>query len=262
MRWGGRSAPAADSRGGHRPPLADSAASARTHFDTRLRSNSVACLRDVAAWKAKRSSDAVRGCKVEDVCPSLLDLLNVTRQETGGGVPCLFGQIAPMSHGEAAAALACDIAASRIRDDRLFLVWHRRATGETSEMPSDIDSRVLAATLLENVGTPAAPASTEHLHGLVAEAIWRSVVTETDVGIGIPIRVEGHDWSATDPGGDGLTVYAMGDGYCYRLWESKYHGSGQPVRDTVNDACRQVGTRALSYLARFSLVAQHITDDQ
>ena len=80
-------------------------------------------------------------------------------------------------------------------------------------------------------------------------------------GLGRPVRVEGHDWSVTDPGGDGLTVYLAGSGFCFRLWESKYHGHEAAVRDTVNAACRQVETRALSYLTRFSLVAQYLTDD-
>ena len=87
------------------------------------------------------------------------------------------------------------------------------------------------------------------------------VVTDEDVGLGTPVRVEGHDWSVTDPGGDGLTVYVVDGDFCYRLWESKYHGHHGALRETVNTACRQVEARALSYLARFSLVAQHLTDE-
>ena len=44
--------------------------------------------------------------------------------------------------------------------------------------------RVTEAALLENVGTPAGPASREHLLGLVAEAIWMGVVTDADVRLG------------------------------------------------------------------------------
>ena len=67
----------------------------------------------------------------------------------------------------------------------------------------------------------------------------------------------------TDPGGDGLTVYATADaGFCFRLWESKHHGTDRRVRRTVNRACEQVKSRSLSYLSRFSLIAQHIADDE
>ena len=50
-------------------------------------------------------------------------------------------------------------------------------------------------------------------------------------------------------------------GFCFRLWESKYHGTGRKVRRTVNRACLQVESRSASYLSRFSLIAQQITDD-
>lgn len=54
----------------------------------------------------------------------------------------------------------------------------------------------------------------------------------------------------------GLTVYATPDGFCFRLWESKHHGTTAPVRDKANLACRQLHERSFSYLARFSLIAQ------
>ena len=71
----------------------------------------------------------------------------------------------------------------------------------------------MEAALLENVGSPAEPAIDQHLFGLVAEGIWQGVIADTDVGLGTPIRVESHDWSVTDPGGDGLTVYGSNGHY-------------------------------------------------
>ena len=159
-------------------------------------------------------------------------------------------------------SLACSIARRRLPDQRLFQEWHSRAKGEIEEALSGVDSSVMQAALLENVGSPTEPAIDQHFLGLVAEGIWQDVIAEMDVGLGTPIRVESHDWSVTDPGGDGLTVYGSSGQYCYRLWESKYHGNDGALRDTVNGACRQVGTRALSYLARFSLVAQYLAHDQ
>ena len=159
-------------------------------------------------------------------------------------------------------SLACSIARRRLPDERLFQAWHSRAKGEIDGDLRGVDSRVMQAALLENVGSPTKPAIDQHFLGLVAEGIWQGVIADADVGLGTPIRVESHDWSVTDPGGDGLTVYGSDGDYFYRLWESKYHGNDEALRATVNNACRQVGTRALSYLARFSLVAQYLADNR
>ncbi len=165
----------------------------------------------------------------------------------------------------AAEIVARGIAQRRIgMNPRLHGVWVQHLSPETEEGPSvsDSDKELLVAGLLQNVGSPNAPAPLDHLHGLVAEEIWLEIIAEKDWGLGPPIRVEGHDWSATDPGGDGLTVHALKDGaFCFRLWESKYHGTALPIRETVNGACRQVKSRATSYLSRFSLIAQRLTDD-
>lgn len=201
------------------------------------------------------------GDAIQGTCPRLSELLTFRRESTGGGVPCLYGHLPTGSSDVAALSLACSIARRRLPNARLVEAWHRRATGQTDGSPTDVDRTVIEAALLENVGTPAAPASGEHLRGLVAEALWMDVVADEDVGLGTPVRVEGHDWSVTDPGGDGLTVYVVDGDFCYRLWESKYHGHDGALRETINTACRQVEARALSYLARFSLVAQYLTDD-
>lgn len=146
---------------------------------------------------------------------------------------------------------------------RLHELWHSRRLDSDDSSVEEGDLQILRAGLLQNIGTPEDPAADAHLRGLVAETIWHEVVANIDAGLGLPIRVEGHDWSATDPGGDGLSVYARdADSYCFRLWESKHHGADLPVRETVNRACRQVKSRSLSYLARFSLVAQQITDNE
>ena len=199
---------------------------------------------------------------MNDTCPPLSDLLTLDLKVTDDGVCCLYGRLEQQHSKAAAMSLACSIARRRLPDERLFQLWHSRATGEIDEVLSGVDSSVIQAALLENVGTPTEPAIDQHLFGLVAEGIWQGVIADTDVGLGTPTRVESHDWSVTDPGGDGLTVYGSNGQYCYRLWESKYNGNDEVLRGTVNRAYRQVGTRALSYLARFSLVAQYLADDQ
>ena len=181
---------------------------------------------------------------------------------TKAGVSCQYGRLEPVHLESAAMSLACSIVRRRLPDDRLFESWHCRAKGEISDALDNPDDILIQTPVLVNVGLPADPALDEHLHGLVAEAIWQDVVADTDAGLGTPIRVEGHDWSVTDPGGDGLTVYGSDGQYSYRLWESKYHGRDSALKDTVNRACGQVKGRAIDYLARFSIVAQNRTDDQ
>lgn len=170
----------------------------------------------------------------------------------------------PANCDAAAGALAEAIAEKRIGvNQRLHDLWLSQRLNPSGASIKDADLRILEASLLQNLGTPDQPAPDKHLHGLVAESIWYEVVSRIDAGLGLPIRTESHDWSATDPGGDGLTVYMVADHhYCFRLWESKHHGTGTPVRDTVNQACRQVKSQSLSYLARFSLVAQQVAEDE
>jgi hypothetical protein len=180
-----------------------------------------------------------------------------------GGVAALYCILEDAHLNEAANVVARGIAKRRIGvNQRLHEVWlEQLALEDRPELPGS-DRQLLAASLLQNIGTPTKPAAVEHLYGLVAEELWLQLITEEDMGLGLPIRVEGHDWSATDPGGDGLTVYALqDDDFCFRLWESKYHGTGDPIRQTVGIACRQVKARVLSYLARFSLIASRLTDN-
>ena len=66
----------------------------------------------------------------------------------------------------------------------------------------------------------------------------------------------------TDSGGDGLAVYRPDGTLVFRLWESKAHTEDGTVRDVVNGACRQVDSKALRYLARFSKVGQSLGDPE
>lgn len=163
---------------------------------------------------------------------------------------------------DAAVHLAQAIVRRRIPSNgRLRDLWFEQLGKAPDYTLSDTDGELLIASVLTNVGTPDDQSPALHLYGLIAEMLWSEVVAIVDTGIGVPIRIEGHDWSVTDPGGDGLTVYQAEGGLFFRLWESKHHLADAPVRDTVNGACRQVRDRSLSYLARFSLIAQQLVDD-
>lgn len=179
------------------------------------------------------------------------------------GVTCLYASLVDGVFEEAANIVANGIAQRRIgMNPRLHQAWVQQLAAADGTQLSPSDQALLVAGLLQNVGVPAAPGSLSHLYGLVAEEIWLEIITEQDMGLGLPIRVDGHDYSATDPGGDGLTVHQTGNGtFFFRLWESKYHGTVEPIHETVQVACRQLRTRALSYLSRFALIAQRLTDD-
>ena len=192
----------------------------------------------------------------------LSDLMDLEFSDTAGW-PQLRCRLDPDNLDIAATILAEGIASRRIGvNPRLHKLWRDHRLGLDSDPIGPGDLQILEAGLLQNVGTPDDPGNENHLHGLIAESIWLEVIADTDAGLGSPLRIEGHDWSATDPGGDGLTAYPTDDaGFCFRLWESKHHGANAPVRDTVNGACRQVKSRSLSYLTRFGLIAQQIADD-
>jgi hypothetical protein len=140
-----------------------------------------------------------------------------------------------------------------------FFRWLRNAA---SADPSQIDDTVLLNDLLVNFGVPEKPAGREHVLGLIAEALWYEITAELGDGRCLPVHLEGHDWSVTDPGGDGLAIFKRSNGFYFVLWESKGHGSAKSaVRETVNRASSQVNVNALDYLGRFKSVWQYIDDE-
>lgn len=194
--------------------------------------------------------------------PTLPEILDI-KVSVAKGWPQVTCRLDPARLDDAAAVLAEGIARRRIGSNaERHKRWQSRRRAPSRVAVDARELRVLEAGLLQNIGTPDQPSSSQHLHGLIVESIWFEIASEVDAGLGVPIRVEGHNWSITDPGGDGLTVYATADGgFCFRLWESKHHGTSRKVRRTVNQACRQVKSNSLNYLSRFSLIAQQITDD-
>jgi hypothetical protein len=143
----------------------------------------------------------------------------------------------------------------------LFNAWLTRLQGG-AQHPAELHDVLVAHVASDSIGTPAAPAPTAHLEGLVAEHIWHALTTEVGGALGKPIRVEEPSWSVTDAGGDGLAIFRVGDTFAFRLWESKSHTAAHPVGDTVNRACRQLSANAMRYLARFSKVGQELADAQ
>ena len=189
------------------------------------------------------------------------DLLN-PEVEIIDGARQLVCRITAPNIAAAASSLAAAIVQRRVgMNERMRNVWFAQRDQAPEYTISGADQTLLIAAVLTNVGTPDEPAPELHLRGLLTESVWIAAATFLDTGLGVPIRVEGHDWSVTDPGGDGLTVYETEDGFCFRLWETKHHLAESAVRETVNEACRQVQDRSLSYLSRFSLIAQQLSSE-
>ena len=164
--------------------------------------------------------------------------------------------------GRAAAAYRCAlaIAGRRLASNPIrFFSWLAHLS-----WAEPLDASVAAhlrVPLLVNLGTRSTPSSEDHLLGLLAETLWYELTSSTATVYGRPVLLEGHDWSVTDPGGDGLAVYRDNTGLRFTLWESKSHRSDAGVRSTVNGACRQLRSNAPDYLGRFSIVAQRVAPD-
>jgi hypothetical protein len=161
---------------------------------------------------------------------------------------------------------AVAIAARRLASNPpLFFAWF--ASLCWAEEPSDrLSSGQLTAMrgqILVNLGLPGSPSSDSHVCGLVAECLWYELTTNEPVDGEMPVLVEGHQWSVTDPGGDGLAVYRRPDSSLhFHLCESKAHYGGGALTPTVQGAAHQLRRRGLDYLGRFSVVAQRVTDDE
>lgn len=171
-------------------------------------------------------------------------------------------RLAPEHREIAALRVALAIAFDRCGGARQYLnPWLDRYQGGPAHDPGLL--ACLEAFLgSECLGTPAEPAEKAHVEGFVAEHVWHLLVLENALDFSSPVRIEGPDWSATDSGGDGLTVHRRAGALVFRLWESKAHTGAGPARDVVNGACRQVDSKALRYLARFSKVGQSLDDPE
>lgn len=169
----------------------------------------------------------------------------------------------PAAHREAAASrIARHIAWHRCDGaPQYFDAWQRRAEGGPPHTEELFDC-LIAFLGSESIGTPAQPAPQVHLEGFVAEHVWHLLTLEDALAFGTPVRVDGPDWSVADSGGDGLAIHRVGSQLVFRLWESKAHTGDGAVRDVVNGACRQIDSKALGYLARFSKVGQSLADGE
>jgi hypothetical protein len=105
-------------------------------------------------------------------------------------------------------------------------------------------------------GLPGRAGPEEHARGWLAEYVWYQLSAELDDAPERLLRLEGPSFHATEPGGDGLAVWARGaDGLlAFCLWEIKSHIGAAAISSTVGRAYRQLGTRATEYLAKLTSI--------
>lgn len=190
---------------------------------------------------------------------SLIGFLNLQVRESGKYTHVELSL--PRAHREAAASrVAAEIAFRRCGGaPKYYDAWLSRYDGGP---PHSADLLLCLEAFLgsESIGTADDPAPQVHLDGFVAEHVWYLLLMEDALKRGRPHRIDGPDWSVTDSGGDGLAIYREADALSYRLWESKAHTGKGSVRDVVNGAARQIDSKALRYLARFSKIGQTVDD--
>ncbi|NQW19179.1 MAG: hypothetical protein HQ477_00425 [Chloroflexi bacterium] len=190
---------------------------------------------------------------------SIIDLVQV-KLKSEDEVLCLYVDMKHASVREAAEIMALNIAERRLG---MYAVFHRAWSdlhdGGNSSNITVAQSTMFDVLLLVDIGTRIKPKPDEQFRGFVAEQLFTELVHKVDFGIGLPEHYEGHDYSAIDPGGDGLAFHRVNGSLCFRLWESKYHSDTSSSKSIVNKASKQIRERGASYLARWSIAAQRMS---
>ncbi len=141
-----------------------------------------------------------------------------------------------------------------------FGIWKQRLYG--GKRPSGSAAEALRAFIKPVFGLRENPDSVpqDHVEGYVAEYLWYFLSKDGLAGENI-VRIEPPGFTATDPGGDGLTIHqSTGTNLMFRLWEIKKCTSDSRVSYTVGNAYKQLDAKATEYLARYSAIGQEITE--
>ena len=148
--------------------------------------------------------------------PRLSDLLDVEVHKTPTHHWAEI-RLPAASRASAALLVATHIARERCGGaPQYFDAWLARH-GDGPPHPPELRDCLVAMVASESIGAPDEPANDEHLEGFVAEHIWHLLTTEDALTFGVPVRVDGPDWSVTDSGGDGLAVYRPDGTLVFRL---------------------------------------------
>lgn len=155
--------------------------------------------------------------------------------------------------GQAACSVADGTMRWRCRGARqTYEAWRTAVTSGVALEGKDREKVVPFVQTL--FGLPGRARPDEHARGWLAEYVWYQLSAELDDVPERLIRLEGPSFHATEPGGDGLAVWArVADGLlAFCIWEIKSHIGAAGISSTVGRAYRQIGTRATEYLAKLT----------
>jgi len=186
--------------------------------------------------------------------PSLEAVLELTTN-AHGSITSFDFEVAGAQEAEVARVVAIGLVEERLGlRPAAFSAWFNAMTDGAGLGGHQTNVRDYVRTL---AGTPEQSRTEIHLFGLVAEYMLRTLLAKVDRGLGLPERIEGHDWGATEHGADALAIYRHGNQLHLRLWESKAV-TGETVYPTtvVGQARDQLGKDGWEYLARYITVAR------
>jgi len=201
---------------------------------------------------------------VRDCFPGLDELCTVTHVDEEG-IAAWRCVVPEGRRHEVAWRVAVGIAARRLAlVPDLFFDWFGSATRCIDGVVPEARLALMKAYgLLVDVGTPTEPANDIRFFGLLAESVLEELLWTVDHGLGRPVVVEGHDWSALDHGGDKLAIYVGDTGPAFRLWESKALSSTvRTATAVVAEAAGQLEVNAAAYIGRFAVTVSRTIDDQ
>lgn len=188
----------------------------------------------------------------------LADLLAIRPAESGSGCQWQRGHLEADDHDSLAEA-ACLIADYAMRwrcrgASANYLLWRDAVNSGVHLVGND---RKKVTPFFQTVfGIPGKSKPIAHLCGWVAEFVWYQVLQDRRADRGRLLKhLEGPDFHATSPGGDGLAVWedaAQPSSYRFCLWEIKNHVGKASISGTISGAYKQLDERATEYLAKMT----------
>jgi hypothetical protein len=126
------------------------------------------------------------------------------------------------------------------------------------------DRRKVVPFIKTVFGEPGAALPDEHVSGWIAEFLWYRLAQEMSSRPGGTLQdIHGPGFHATEPGGDGLTVWRREDSgvLTFCLWEIKNHVGTSTLSKTVGRAYAQLHERAEEYLAKLTGISAASGDE-
>jgi hypothetical protein len=141
-------------------------------------------------------------------------------------------------------------------------IWERHQSSPRKPLTAR-DQELLDAFIVPVFGLPSDPKSADHVQAYVAETLWHIILAEQS-SPGRTLRMlDPPSWTPTQAGGDGLAVYRVDNGVLiFRLWEIKKVVGKAHISATIGQACHQLSSRGLKYLAQYTAIGSRLDDPE